>query len=184
MPVPFYTSVTFPTEHIQFRPTTQFNNSTIPNSITSNLKYTIMGAGASKNKKETPTTTTTTNTTTTTTTDTTYDPLENSVRSATTTSTIPPPIPPSGVPSGNTSSDNLKKDKENKLAPQFVIAMEDLEILEAIGEGGFCRVHKARFVIDRSTVAVKKLKGMDRPSEATLNSFKKEILFKIKFNQD
>ena len=134
-----------------------------------------MGAGASKNKnkKETlPTTTTTTITTT----DTTYDPLENSVRSASTTSTtIPPPIPPSGVPSGNTSSDNLKKDKENKLAPQFVIAMEDLEILEAIGEGGFCRVHKARFVKDRSTVAVKKLKGMDRPSEATLNSFKKEI---------
>ena len=53
--------------------------------------------------------------------------------------------------------------------------MDDLDILEAIGEGGFCRVHKARFVRDKSTVAVKKLKGMDSPSVPTLESFKKEI---------
>ena len=110
------------------------------------------------------------------------DPLENSVRPATHTTTpsttMPtPPSPPSGVPKNSTTSDNNQgaPSPQNKLAPHFVISIDDLEILEAIGEGGFCRVHKARFVQDRSTVAVKKLKGMNSPSENTLQSFKKEI---------
>jgi serine/threonine protein kinase len=61
------------------------------------------------------------------------------------------------------------------LAPHFEIAMSDLDILEAVGEGGFCRVHKARFVRDRSTVAVKKLKGLRAPDPKVLESFTKEI---------
>ena len=61
------------------------------------------------------------------------------------------------------------------LAPHFEISMSDLEILEAVGEGGFCRVHKARFVRDKSTVAVKKLKGIRAPDPKVLESFTKEI---------
>ncbi len=61
------------------------------------------------------------------------------------------------------------------LAPHFAISMDDLEILQAVGEGGFCRVHKARFVKDRSIVAVKKLKGLNNPDPKVLESFTKEI---------
>jgi serine/threonine protein kinase len=87
------------------------------------------------------------------------------------------PVPPPGVPTGSTTSDNGNSSPSNnsRLAPQFVISMEDLEILQAVGEGGFCRVHKARFIRDKSTVAVKQLKGMDSPTKTTLESFKKEI---------
>ena len=136
-----------------------------------------MGAGATKKQaKEVATETIHTNKTTT---------DAQSVRPATTTtttttSTLPTPTkppPPSGVPTGSTTSNNGKNSpsKQNTLAPHFAISVEDLEILQAVGEGGFCRVHKARFVRDKSTVAVKKLKGMNSPSVETLNSFKKEI---------
>jgi hypothetical protein len=111
------------------------------------------------------------------------DPLESTVRpasltgkaalaSTTTTTTTatasPAPTPPPPVVNGSPQ-------KKNILAPHFAISVEDLEILQAVGEGGFCRVHKARFVQDKSTVAVKKLKGMESPSASTLESFKKEI---------
>ena len=73
------------------------------------------------------------------------------------------------------STDAAEPSSRAALAPHFEIAMGDLEILEAVGEGGFCRVHKARFVKDRSTVAVKKLKGLRAPDPKVLESFAKEI---------
>ena len=66
------------------------------------------------------------------------------------------------------------KKKKVMVDPTFEISLEDLNMKELIGEGGFSTVHKAVLKKNRATVAVKILK-QQAPSEKTLEAFAKEI---------
>ena len=102
------------------------------------------------------------------------DELDKSIRSK--TRTLPNHSATEGVSEDSRSSSHINRDSRSdfKMNKGAELTEKDVELLEQIGEGSFCKVHRGKFRRDRSIVAVKILKHQS-PDTKTLDSFRQEI---------